>query len=330
LSHSYDANFFLDPAAQLAILNTCQELLASPIVFAKFDTSRGETYKQVSCWMRALKDFREVRGLSFPVATNVVVAAILAWREDRLAATGVFTWDQDIGYYSEGGEVTIRWTRLRADSLVNRRSRQSAAALRVYYEEWEEFVLGINVGAPASLGNAMQVVKGEGPQNKWIYMVLQELYISMALSGIGVGLAIAFGVLLLATHNLITTTLCIITIGCVLVCVVGSTVAMGWQLGSVEALCFMTLTGFAVDYVVHLAHSYMATDTGNSLQRTHSALQEMGISVLWGMATSIIASLILATCQLQVRACSTRDLFIKGRRWVFPSSGKWQPPLLPP
>jgi hypothetical protein len=171
----------------------------------------------------------------------------------------------------------------------------------------------------------MQIVAGEGPQNKWIYMVLQELYVTMALTGIGIGLAIAFVVLLLATRNLITATLCIITIGCVLVCVMGSTVAMGWQLGSVEALCFMTLTGFAVDYVVHLAHSYMAANTGSSLERTHAALQEMGISVFWGMATSFIASLVLATCQLQVRTYNTREQFIEGRRWASRYPGAWRP-----
>lgn len=43
----------------------------------------------------------------------------------------------------------------------------------------------------------MQVSEGVGPQNKWIYMMIQELYVNMALSGIAVGLAIAFAVLLL-------------------------------------------------------------------------------------------------------------------------------------
>jgi uncharacterized SAM-binding protein YcdF (DUF218 family) len=208
---------------------------------------------------------------------------------------------RDLGYHAESDQLTLIWTRVRASSRLNRRSRLSADELRLYYREWEGFADGVSAGSPASLGRAMQVVSGEGPQNKWIYMVLQELYVTMALTGTGVGLGIAFVVLLLATRNLITTTLCIVTIGCVLVCVVGSTVAMGWQLGSVEALCFMTLPGFAVDYVVHLGFSYMkGTSSSSSLHRAHVALQEMGISVFWGMATSLIASVILATCQLQV------------------------------
>lgn len=296
----YDADFALDSAAQLTILGTCDDLMASPIVFAKFDASTGKTSKEVMCWMKAFKEYREANGLSFPVVADAITA-ILEWRGAQVAANGGFQWDRDLGYQVDGGgEVTIIWARVRASTKLNRRSRLAADELRVYYQEWEDFADGVSARSPASLGNAMQVLSGEGPNNKWIYMVLQELYVSMALIGIGLGLGIAFVVLLLATRNLITTILCIVTIGCVLVCVIGSTVAMGWQLGSVEALCFMTLTGFAVDYVVHLAHSYMEANSGSSLERAHRALQEMGISVFWGMATSFIASVILATCQLQV------------------------------
>jgi len=80
----------------------------------------------------------------------------------------------------------------------------------------------------------MQVAEGEGADNKWVYMSLQELYVFMAGSGVAVGLAIAFIVLLAATRNLIVTSLCIATIASVLCCVVGCTVLMNWQLGSNE------------------------------------------------------------------------------------------------
>jgi hypothetical protein len=41
----YDPNFLLDSAAQLGILAACDALLASDIVFAKFDAATGETTK---------------------------------------------------------------------------------------------------------------------------------------------------------------------------------------------------------------------------------------------------------------------------------------------
>eukprot|EP00965_Chrysotila_dentata_P186217 6148962-Pleurochrysis_carterae.AAC.1 len=61
----------------------------------------------------------------------------------------------------------------------------------------------------------------------------------------------------------------------------------------------MILTGFAVDYVVHLAHAYMQSFAISRLERTHDALKELGISVFWGMLTSSISAAVLASLQLQ-------------------------------
>eukprot|EP00965_Chrysotila_dentata_P259398 6213552-Pleurochrysis_carterae.AAC.1 len=56
----------------------------------------------------------------------------------------------------------------------------------------------------------------------------------MAATGVAIGVAIAFVVILVATRNLIVTALCVVTISCSLVCVMGAIVAGGWQLGSVR------------------------------------------------------------------------------------------------
>lgn len=89
------------------------------------------------------------------------------------------------------------------------------------------------------------------------------------------------------------------TIAAALSCVVGSIVMMGWQLGSAESLSMMILTGFAVDYVVHLSHAYMDSHSATRMERTHDALRDLGISVFWGMLTSVVSSGVLANLQLQ-------------------------------
>eukprot|EP00908_Phaeocystis_cordata_P009883 Transcript_20701.p4 GENE.Transcript_20701~~Transcript_20701.p4 ORF type:complete len:113 (-),score=65.99 Transcript_20701:333-671(-) len=61
----------------------------------------------------------------------------------------------------------------------------------------------------------------------------------------------------------------------------------------------MILTGFAVDYVVHLAHAYMESSSASRLERTHDALRDLGVSVFWGALTSVVASAVLANLQLQ-------------------------------
>jgi len=135
--------------------------------------------------------------------------------------------------------------------------------------------------------------------NKWITMELQETYVRMAAIGMVVGLSVALLVLVLATMNVVIALLCVATIVCSLICVVATVVLAGWQLGSAESLSMMILTGFAVDYVVHLAHAYMESTAHSRLERAHEALRSLGISVFWGMLTSVISAVVLATLQLQ-------------------------------
>merc|ERR1711998_88491 len=102
--------------------------------------------------------------------------------------------------------------------------------------------------------------------------------------------------------NLIVSVLSILTITGALCCVIGLIVARGWQLGSAESLSMMILTGFAVDYVVHLSHAYMESRKASPVERVHDALRDLGISVFWGMLTSIISAYVLSTLQLQFLA----------------------------
>ena len=299
-SVNYNPSFALDAAAQEAMLDACARLEASDLVFSKLSSVDDTEHKEVWCWIR---EFRQwvvgAQSSSFPVQSNVV-QTVLDWRDAVVAGGNEFPWSQDLGFADSLGQATILWTRVRAGTKLNKNAFFPANEIRSdYYEKWEAWLDGLNANATASLGLAMQTLEEEGTANKWVYMVLQELYTRMAAVGVGVGLAVAAVVLLCATRNFIASFLCMVSIASVLLTVIGCTVAMGWQLGSSEALCFMTLTGFAVDYVVHLAHSYMESGSGAALARTHDALRDMGISVFWGMATSFVAALALSLCQLQ-------------------------------
>jgi len=73
---------------------------------------------------------------------------------------------------------------------------------------------------------------------------------------------------------------------------------LGWSLGSIESILISITAGFAVDYVVHLAHAYERAE-GDTYTRMSKAFGEMGISVLSGMITSVGASIPLFFCQVQ-------------------------------
>jgi protein dispatched 1 len=152
-----------------------------------------------------------------------------------------------------------------------------------------------NVGAACGVG-AGTVVMTDLDQ-KFIFMNNQSIYRSSALQSSLLGVGLAFAVLLVSTRVLHIAVFATICIACVLISVTGTMVLLGWTLGSTESVLISIVSGFAVDYVVHLSHSY-AQAYGSSGARVETAFGEMGISVLHGMVTSVGASIPLFLCQL--------------------------------
>jgi len=305
----YDSGFTLDAAAQTHLLSSCDLLKASDDVQETVDLETGgNATKRVGCFIESWSAYEVWRGNPFPVPGDAatVGASLYEWLHDgseppgRPEGTHAFEYESDVGFASSNGALTVRWVKLRANSLIKQRTSMPAAELRDYYNIWEGIAANINRAAPASLGSCYQICGTEtGAENRWVNMILQEEYVRMALTGVGVSLGIAFIVLLISTQNLLVAFLCILTISCALCCVFANVVWKGWELGQSESLSMMVLTGFAVDYVVHLAHAYMESPDRDRLARTHFALRELGISVFWGMLTSVISAVVLSSLQLQ-------------------------------
>jgi len=309
---NYDPAFALDEAAQEAIAETCVKLRASDAVKVEYDSDTGEQIDTVYCWIDRFRLWREAQGLSFPVPADEAEAEVLSWLENNFDYSNGAEYpeaarpyddddNEDFGWVREGDGLKLLWTRVRAASTMNENAYLPASELRDEYDEWEAIVADINEDSPPSLGKAMQVCDGASAEegNKWLSMILQETYVRMALVGVVIGLTLSFVVLLLATMNVIMAVLCVGTIAAALACVAGCIVMMGWELGQAESLAMMILTGFAVDYVVHLAHAYMESSSASRLERTHDALRDLGVSVFWGALTSVVASAVLANLQLQ-------------------------------
>ena len=303
---NYASGFELTPEAQTAILDVCDVLEAADATKSEVDTATGNTTVLVYCFMRTFRDYRSHKGLTFPISSSVDAAKGLEeWLQDDDTsipkALLAQPFDTDIGWTKDSENLKLQWLKVRAASKISETARLPASQLREHYSTWEAVLAEANtLTTTTPLGKGFQQTGDRsGRDNKWIFMTVQEAYVRMALVGVGVGLGIAAIVLLVATHNLIVSLACIGTIAAALACVLGSIVAMGWKLGQNESLCMMVLTGFAVDYVVHLSHSYMESSSTMRLDRVHDALRDMGISVFWGMLTSMFAAGVLATCQIQ-------------------------------
>lgn len=304
----YKSAFELTPSAQTALVDVCALLGEANATKLTIDTETGNRTINTDCFITAFRDYLSFKGEAFPLPTAAMATSWMeTWLRDKDSSipSGARSgkYENDVGWRKVDGSSapSLSWVKMSAASKLGARAFLPATQTREYYNTWQDVLADVNqITASTPLGNAFQLSgTSVGRGNKWIYMTVQEAYVRMALVGAGVGLGIAALVLLLSTRNLIVTAACIGTIAAALACVLGTIVAMGWQLGSNESLCIMILTGFAVDYVVHLSHAYMESAATDRLERVHDALRDLGISVFWGMLTSLLAAVTLASCQIQ-------------------------------
>ena len=62
--------------------------------------------------------------------------------------------------------------KLRANSMLKARAYLPSNQLRVFYDSWEALKDTLNAGAPAALGDAMQIASLDTSSggNKWLHM----------------------------------------------------------------------------------------------------------------------------------------------------------------
>ena len=124
-------------------------------------------------------------------------------------------------------------------------------------------------------------------------MITNREFILSAFQGIAIALPLAFIVLLLSTQNWIMAIFATLDIIGVMACELGIMQLMGWQFGVSESVAIVIVIGFSVDYVVHLANAYLECPSGKRTERISFALLTMGISVVSGAITTLLAGICL-------------------------------------
>ena len=119
-------------------------------------------------------------------------------------------------------------------------------------------------------------------------------------NGLIYSIAFALLALILATMNFIQAFIAAMTIGLIIINVVAIIAYLNWELGASESVAVVTCVGFAVDYVVHLASHYIHSKHKDRHSRIREALRELGISILSGSVTTILATCVLFICVLRV------------------------------
>merc|ERR1712224_359394 len=298
----YNERFRFDEAAQLHIFNVCEEISQyGPAVsgFLSADLDAEVLAGKVECPLFDFKAWLESQGKTFPVPAAEVGSAMAEFLKAQVK--GAFDasqsyeqkWQNAIGYSDSLEQV--RFMTVSVESTLPERGREAHDTLKEQYNLFEEWLERLNREAPESGKGAFH-----GAANSmWVWMHTQTVFVSSALTGMITGTVLAFVVVLFATQQILVAFASVLTILGVLASVLGSMVALGWELGTIESICLTILAGFSVDYVVHLAHAYVHAEKTERSDKVSSALDEIGVSVLGGMLTSASAAVALMLCQLQ-------------------------------
>merc|ERR1712054_51570 len=189
----------------------------------------------------------------------------------------------------------VRFLTVGVESTLGEHAQETQDTLQVQYNLFEGWLEKVNRRAPKSANGAFHVAEN----SMWVWMHTQTVFVSSAVTGMITGTLLAFVVVLVATQQILVAFASLLTIVGILASVLGSMVALGWELGTIESICLTILAGFSVDYVVHLAHAFVHAEQKERSDKVRSALDEIGVSVLAGMVTSASAAVALMLCQLQ-------------------------------
>lgn len=68
--------------------------------------------------------------------------------------------------------------------------------------------------------------------------------------------------------NILVSLYSVLSISCIVACVVAVMELSGWSLGITESIAVVVLIGMSVDYVVHLANHYVESSYDDKYSRT--------------------------------------------------------------
>lgn len=180
-------------------------------------------------------------------------------------------------------------------SFVSDLERGSPYAIsKPHYDEWQNLLVKFSKETKVE-GVKMPFAVG-GIQ--WLWMITQKALIDNMFLGIGVVFAVSLVSLSLSTGNIIVSIVSLISIAGIFINLLALIYLLGWNLGITESIGVVIAIGFSFDYVAHLANAYVESHASSKLERTRDALTDLGISVLAGAVSTLLAGSMLFNAQI--------------------------------
>ena len=197
----------------------------------------------------------------------------------------------DVGIVGKRVAYARIWARL---AVIG---RHGISAKQPLYNIMQNMTTTFNLNAPAPAKTMVQKTNWY-----WMWMQSESAFVNGLLSGLTICFPVALLVLLVATRNVVVSIAATVSIGCIVVSVLGLCHMLGWELGISESIAGIVVIGFSVDYVVHMGHMYVEAGemTGEITRegRFRYASEKMGATVLAGAITTAGSGAIMFLCQM--------------------------------
>lgn len=156
------------------------------------------------------------------------------------------------------------------------------------YNKWQDELAELNKNAPDGVNKA--IATGGYP---WMWQITQRTLVSAMFQGIGIMLAVALVALTVSTHNWYVAILATVAIGSIVAMLLGIVQLLGWVLGITESIGVVIAVGYSFDGAAHIATAYVESKNEDRFNRTRDALTDLGISILFGAISTLLAGFML-------------------------------------
>jgi len=285
----YAEDFELTEALQEAIVNDCDQAKTYKVAGAGLPDDLLVDEEEVYC---VLNDLKKWKPGAFPYSTERDLASALK----KFYKSGDYDdlvddfpdYRSKTGFVLENNNILALWNSFNTTIPVN--TKTGASTLRPYFEAWEKYQ------DEACASPCLQFLPEDRFQGaSWNLYVLLIRLAGETITTIGASIACAFVVLLVATKNVWTTAMVIVTIISAIVSMLACIFASGLSFGPQESLYTVLTIGLSIDYAVHVAHFYEHSD-GSRFEKAQGALSKIAISVAGGAVTTVFAGLPLFGC----------------------------------
>ncbi len=214
-----------------------------------------------------------------PMNPEYFDACIIAWSQDA----------QDKSVLADRGVVKTITFEAKSDIRID----SPHSKIDETWNAWEDWFIAQSSIAPAGTNKPFN----SAPM--WWWYDTNEQMVKTATGAVAIALAFSAVIVLLSSRSL---TLTLLSFGCILYVLAATTaslVALGWDLGFLESICFAILVGISCDFIIHFGHAYIHQNGSVSKEiRSKFALIHMGPSILAAAVTTFASSIMMLFCKI--------------------------------